>query len=265
MGTMATAFLRGGVATPSGRPCGRPSLRHRERAARVVRRRARFGEGKTFDGAYGRWEVERSDVAEVALYRAGIATSALGSALAAWGLSFDTTPQWEDGAAVVAIAGFGVSLRFIHIYIKEVKAALTFLWALGFAGFIALALRDDCASVPQFVAEHRWGVWLVGPFFASLTGVSFKEGMCYSSTQAFVLMGLTPALLLGHLTGALDGGPLEAAAVASWVAAFAWFSAGKFVQPVAEDIGDKSVFEFLALSEEQQEARLRANNRGADQ
>ena len=35
------------------------------------------------------------------------------------------------------------------------------------------ALQD--ASLPTFVIEHPWAVWLVGPMFAALAGVSFKE------------------------------------------------------------------------------------------
>ena len=36
------------------------------------------------------------------------------------------------------------------------------------------------------------------------------------------------------------------------------FAARKFTQPVKDDIGDKSVFTFQALPEDQQEAKLAA-------
>lgn len=44
------------------------------------------------------------------------------------------------------------------------------------------------------------------------------------------------------------------------------FAARKFTQPVKDDIGDKSVFIFQALPEEQQEAQLAAirQSKGAD-
>ena len=29
--------------------------------------------------------------------------------------------------------------------------------------------------MPQYVAEHPAAVWLVGPFFAAVTGLAFKE------------------------------------------------------------------------------------------
>lgn len=36
-----------------------------------------------------------------------------------------------------------------------------------------LATAD--APLPTYVIDHPWGVWLVGPLFAALAGVSFKE------------------------------------------------------------------------------------------
>jgi hypothetical protein len=43
-------------------------------------------------------------------------------------------------------------------------------------------------------------VWGVGPLFAALTGIAFKEGMCYGRAEAAVLFFVTPALLLVHLS-----------------------------------------------------------------
>jgi hypothetical protein len=45
------------------------------------------------------------------------------------------------------------------------------LWAAGVAGGAYLALAK-CGGEPValYVAEHPWAVWLVGPYFASLTG-----------------------------------------------------------------------------------------------
>jgi len=53
----------------------------------------------------------------------------------------------------------------------------------------------------QHVASHPAAVWLVGPFFAAVTGVAFKEGLCYGKAEAAGLFFITPLLLLGHLTG----------------------------------------------------------------
>ena len=37
----------------------------------------------------------------------------------------------------------------------------------------------------------------MGPLFAAVTGVAFKEGVCYGKPECVVLFFLTPALLLG--------------------------------------------------------------------
>lgn len=51
--------------------------------------------------------------------------------------------------------------------------------------------------VTEYVATHPGAVWLVGPLFAAVTGVAFKEGVCYGKPECAVLFFITPALLLG--------------------------------------------------------------------
>ena len=53
-------------------------------------------------------------------------------------------------------------------------------------------------SITQHVAGHPGAVWAVGPFFAALTGVAFKEGVCYGKPECAALFFMTPALLLGE-------------------------------------------------------------------
>ena len=45
-------------------------------------------------------------------------------------------------------------------------------------------------------------VLLVGPMFAALTGLAFKEGMCYGKPEAALLFFAVPAMCLSHLFGA---------------------------------------------------------------
>jgi len=51
----------------------------------------------------------------------------------------------------------------------------------------------------EYVASHQGAVWAVGPLFAAVTGVVFKEGVCYGKPECAVLFFLTPALLIGML------------------------------------------------------------------
>lgn len=79
-------------------------------------------------------------------------------------------------------------------------------------------------------------------------------GICYGKPEAFLLALLTPALLLGHLSGLLSGAPEESLALAI-AALLAVFAARKYTQPLKDDIGDGSVFAFYKLPAEAQ-ARL---------
>ena len=57
-----------------------------------------------------------------------------------------------------------------------------------------------------------------------------------------VLMQVTPAMIIGDLSGLLTGLPQQAAHLI-FAGLFAVFAAGKWRQPIKDDIGDKSVFE----------------------
>jgi hypothetical protein len=67
-------------------------------------------------------------------------------------------------------------------------------------------------------------------------------------------------VLLGHLTG-LGSEGFERGAVGVWVALMLAFAARKYTQEVKDDIGDKSVFIFNAMSDEERDEFVRSMNR----
>jgi uncharacterized integral membrane protein len=152
------------------------------------------------------------------------------------------------------------------MYVAPLKRLMQALWAAGALGSLALALTQEQPVAAAVYAQPSF-VWAVGPLFAAFTGLCFKEGACYGKPESFALFLLWPSLLLGHLAGAPDAAkaPLLAAAAALLTA----FAARKFTQAVRDDIGDKTIFEFMALPPAQQEAREAAlaaaawNGRGA--
>lgn len=115
-------------------------------------------------------------------------------------------------------------------------------------------------SLPQYVAEHREAVWLVGPLFAAITGLGIKEGLCYGKPEAALLAALTPVLLLGHLTGLLGGAPEKVLMVAC-LGSYCLLAGRKWTQAVKDDVGDKSIFEFQKMTEEEQRALLQSLGR----
>jgi uncharacterized integral membrane protein len=97
--------------------------------------------------------------------------------------------------------------------------------------------------LPALVEEPLW-ILAVGPFFAALAGIGFKEFFCFQRPEAIGVTLLLPLALLGRLAGVLSP-----AATASLLAAEALLllvlCLRKFPMPAAADLGDKSVFAHL--------------------
>ena len=208
-----------------------------------------------YDGHYGQWSVSRADEVEVWSYRIALSLScfgALGVAVGyASGKDFLINPSYFVGAS-----GLGVALVLVHMYVTPIKRAMQAMYAVGLVGSVGIAATQSGgesggANVLEFVRDHPSAMWLVGPMFASFTGLAFKEGACYGKPEAFALFLLTPIMCLGHLTG-LASGEAETFLVASWMFGFCVFAGRKYTQEVKDDIGDKSVFIFRSLKTDEE-------------
>lgn len=76
--------------------------------------------------------------------------------------------------------GLGLSLYLIHIYVTEIKRTLQALWIFGAFGSLATYAsfaQPAGKNLVEYVIANPAAIWLVGPLFASLTGLVFKEGM----------------------------------------------------------------------------------------
>ncbi|XP_038703333.1 uncharacterized protein LOC119999696 [Tripterygium wilfordii] len=218
-----------------------------------------------YQGVYGPWTVDQTDVREVILYRSGLVTAA--SSLVVAGLTAylpndillsEIIRKNLDIFYLLGAGGLGLSLYLIHIYVTEIKQTLQALWALGIVGSLAtyaILARPAGESLVQYVIDNPTTVWFIGPLFAALTGLVFKEGLCYGKLEAGVLTFIIPIILLGHLTGFMDDGA-KLNLLASWMALFVIFAGRKFTQPIKDDIGDKSVFMFNSLSEDGKKALI---------
>jgi uncharacterized integral membrane protein len=149
-----------------------------------ARLRAVGDQPTVYNGVYRPWTVEDSDVREVLLYRSGLVTAAA-SFVAAASAAFlpeggaDAVRQSLDLFYAAGAAGLGLSLLLIHIYVTPIKRFLQALWALGALGsvgtYLAAAQPLDQGLV-RYVMDHPAALWFVGPTFAALTGLVFKEG-----------------------------------------------------------------------------------------
>ncbi|KAK6252847.1 hypothetical protein QUC31_014567 [Theobroma cacao] len=216
-----------------------------------------------YQGAFGPWTVDPEDVREVVLYRSGLVTAASSFVIAASAAILpdnfalkEIIEQNLNLFYLIGAGGLGLSLYLIHIYVTELKRTLQALWALGVVGSLAtyIALAQPAGeNLVQYVVDNPTAVWFVGPLFASLTGLVFKEGLCYGKLEAGILTFIIPTVLLGHLTGLMDDG-VKLTLLASWMALFVIFAGRKFTQPIKDDIGDKSVFMFNSLPEDEKRA-----------
>jgi uncharacterized integral membrane protein len=207
-----------------------------------------------YDGHYGQWYLTQGDVDGVALYRRSLAAcAALIAAGVVGGLSGVDVPARVWDALYFAAAGsFAVSLATIHIYLKP---AHNFLKALHGGGVLAsavlalaLASGDTAAGlsgglVTEVLAKPEL-MLAVGWQFVALTGLFFKEAVCFQRTEALALGVLVPVLTGGHFLRVL---PVEFEVVGSvmFSALFIVFAARKFQQDPRDDLGDKSVFDRL--------------------
>ncbi|CAH8388036.1 unnamed protein product [Eruca vesicaria subsp. sativa] len=280
---MASRLLSTTLLTPpanlnksSSGPTARVGLRKGRLSIRAVSNSSQGGsvDGTVYKGVYGPWTVDQSDVKEVILYRSGLVTAAA-SFVTASSAAFLPENSWlseiikqnQDLFYLVGAGGLGLSLFLIHIYVTEIKRTLQALWALGvvgsFATYAALA-RPASDNLVHYVVDHPTAVWFVGPLFASLTGLVFKEGLCYGKLEAGLLTFIIPSVLLGHLSGLMND-EVKLVLLGTWMALFVVFAGRKFTQPIKDDIGDKSVFMFMALPEDEKKAvvaKLELDNSG---
>jgi uncharacterized integral membrane protein len=196
-----------------------------------------------FKGVYGPYTIDASDRREVLGYRLALTAVAVGQAglLLQWR---QLGPELVWPWMLLMAAGLGLALRWIHIYLVPLHRALQLFWLLGCIGGLALAARSGLGGMlPTLAGQPLW-ILAIGPFFAALTGVGFKEFFCFRRPEAIGVTLLLPIALLGHLVGLLSG-PLTTSLLALESGLLLVLCLRKFPMPAAADVGDKSVFTHL--------------------
>ncbi|TGG87772.1 MAG: hypothetical protein ERJ69_00120, partial [Aphanocapsa feldmannii 288cV] len=129
------------------------------------------------EGVFGTYTITAADRREVSAYRWSVLVLALAQlALVLQWRFVGSAALWPW--LVLMVLALGFALRWIHIYLKPLHRALQLLWLLGSLGFLLLALRQGPAALPVALLEQQGWIWLVGPYFAALTGLGFKEFFC---------------------------------------------------------------------------------------
>jgi len=196
-----------------------------------------------FDGVYGPYTINEQDRREVQRYRIALLISGLamsGGVLHWWALGGSWAWLWLLPLA----AGIGLALKWIHIYLRPLHRALQLFWLLGCAGWGALLITAGPADALATLAGRPLWILAVGPLFAALAGIGFKEFFCFQRPEAIGLTLLLPLAWLGRLVGLLSA---ESGLVLVGVAGLLLvvLALRKFGIEAAADVGDKSVFAYL--------------------
>ena len=202
-------------------------------------------EPHTYQGQFGEYTITKQDRLEVIIYRGGLVLAAASFAIAS-NLFFA-----QGEAALPAITplfmlfslGLGVSLWYIHIYMKPLHLVLQGFWLIGTIATIAIAISSD-EPLALYIYNHPLTLFGTGFTFAALTGIFFKEAFCFNRTETKILTPIVPLLLLGHMTGIIPV-EIEQVLLGIWTIGFSVFAIRKMIQEIDPDIGDKSVFAYL--------------------
>ena len=196
-----------------------------------------------YQGMFGEFTITQQDQREVLTYRLALSAVALGelALLVQW-------YRWGPALAwpwlLLMAAGLGLALLRIHIYLRLLHLALKAFWLLGCLGGLLLAVRVGPDHMLPVLARQPLWILAVGPFFAALAGVGFKEFFCFQRPEAIGVTLLLPLALLGRLAGVLGSEPTMAL-LALQAGLLLLLCLRKFPMPTAADVGDKSVFDHL--------------------
>ena len=215
-----------------------------------------------YQGQFGEFTITKDDRNGVILYRASLMMAASCGGI---GTLATLLPQTVPFGLLSALyAGFslalGVALAMIHIYVKVLHKALQLFWAIGTLTAVILATIafQNQQSLALYVTQHPTSLLGIGFTFVALNGIFFKEAFCFNRLETKFLVAIVPSLLIGHLLGIVPV-EIEKFLLSAWAVLFAIFALRKCVQNIPDDIGDKSVFEYLAREEHQK----KENTRGA--
>ncbi len=202
-----------------------------------------FQSSDSIQGVYGDFIVTSNDKKEVLFYRISILLCGLFFSIGIAQWIANGSHQiwiWLLGMSI----SMGFSLKWIHIYLRPLHQALTIFWVIGCIGLAVLAYHFGLTNIIYGLKENPKSILLIGPLFAALTGIGFKEFFCFRRIEAIGITVFIPIALIGYLTElANERFTFTMLLVSSLLLLI--MGIRKFNLPAEADIGDKSVFDFL--------------------
>lgn len=187
----------------------------------------------------------REDKITVVLYRVGIVLSAVCMAGLAY-LHAAPPPSAAGGSLAADIllyglyASVGMSVFFIHLYVRAFKGYLKNLYFIGLACLAALLFIGKGSLSAAFL-QGPFGPLLLLPLSGCLGFVAAKEAFCFRLFEGYILAMLMPAGLVFAASGIISGRDAAGGLVLT-AALLVLFTLRKVFMPIAFDIGDKSAY-----------------------
>ena len=199
--------------------------------------------GPQFEGVYGPYTITSIDRLEVQRYRISllVAGLAMTAGLVHWWQFGD---RWAWVWLVPLMAGLGLALHWIHIYLRPLHNALRLFWLTGCLGWGLLLMQAGPNEALTTLVEQPLWILAIGPLFAALAGIGFKEFFCFQRPEAIGLTLLLPIALLGRLVGIISTSLCAAFLLIAGLL-MVLLALRKFGMEAAADVGDKSVFAYL--------------------
>ena len=196
-----------------------------------------------FEGVYGLYTITSIDRLEVQRYRISllVAGLAMTAGLVHWWQFGD---RWAWVWLVPLMAGLGLALHWIHIYLRPLHNALRLFWLMGCLGWGLLLMQAGPNEALTTLVEQPLWILAIGPLFAALAGIGFKEFFCFQRPEAIGLTLLLPIALLGRLVGIISTSLCAAFLLIAGLL-MVLLALRKFGMEAAADVGDKSVFAYL--------------------
>ena len=202
-----------------------------------------FQSSNVIKGVYGDFIVNSNDKKEVLLYRLSILFCGLFFSIGIANWFYHGSHQTWIYLLGLSIS-IGLSLKWIHIYLRPLHQTLVIFWLLGSLGILILSYIYGLTNIIFGLRENPKLILLIGPLFASLTGIGFKEFFCFRRIEAIGITIFIPIALVGYLTELANERFTFAMLVISSLQLLT-MGIRKFNLPAEADIGDKSVFDFL--------------------
>jgi uncharacterized integral membrane protein len=181
------------------------------------------------------------DKITVVFYRVGIVLSAI--IMAGFAYSLATASLRTAAANILGYslhASVGMSVFFIHLYVRKIKTYLVGLYSLSL-GCLAALIFIGKGSLSGALNQGSYGVLLLLPLAGCLGFVTAKEAFCFQLFEGYLLAMIMPFYLLLVAVGALSGTGASSGLVLI-AALLVLFTFRKVFQPLAYDIGDKSAY-----------------------